>query len=251
MSQSVGRLLNLADGDSAENMAIDQTLLESVDAGGRPALRLYGWKDATLSLGYFQRHADRSTHAESQSLPCVRRATGGGAIVHDRELTYSLVLPLDGRQSGPRHQIYRDTHNAMLATLRDLGVTAEPYRTLETTRCVHAEDCFLCFQRRTDEDLIVSGYKVVGSAQRTMRRAVLQHGSILLCASPFAPQLPGIGDLIARPVSAEDVGAKLVSHLVETWGFRWERSELSEDESARAHAIESEKFANDRWLHRR
>lgn len=251
MSPSAGRLLTFTQCGPTENMAIDQALLESVDAGGLPTLRLYGWNTATLSLGYFQRHADRSEHPESESLPCVRRATGGGAIVHDRELTYSLVLPVDVRNSGPRHQIYRETHAAISDALRDLSVVATPYRSRRRLPSAFSDDCFLCFQRRTDEDLIVSGYKVVGSAQRTMRRAVLQHGSILLNVSPAAPQLPGICDLASRPFAFDQLASGLVIYLADRLKLSWQPCRLSDDELDRARGIEAEKFANDRWFYRR
>ena len=82
--------------DGASNMALDEALLESAAAAGanvRPTLRIYGWPRPTLSLGYFQRAADREMHEASGECDLVRRPSGGGAILHDRELTYALVLP--------------------------------------------------------------------------------------------------------------------------------------------------------------
>src|SRR5687767_6703039 len=79
------------------NMAVDEALLESAADSGEITLRFYEWSRATLSLGYFQSHAERSGHTASLACPMVRRSTGGGAIVHDQELTYSLVVPMDGR----------------------------------------------------------------------------------------------------------------------------------------------------------
>src|SRR5262245_54691837 len=70
------------------NMAVDETLLESAAASGAASLRFYGWSEPTLSLGYFQRAAARQTHATSLGCPMVRRPSGGGAILHDWELTY-------------------------------------------------------------------------------------------------------------------------------------------------------------------
>src|SRR3569833_2236254 len=72
------------------NMAIDELLADAA----RPVLRFYAWRPATLSLGYFQAYADRHAHAASLGCPVVRRSSGGGAIVHDHEITYSLVVPV-------------------------------------------------------------------------------------------------------------------------------------------------------------
>src|SRR5262245_32066382 len=77
----------------AWNMAVDQALLESAAASGGVALRFYQWSEPTLSLGYFQPIAARSEHPPSLHSPVVRRASGGGAILHDRELTYSIAAP--------------------------------------------------------------------------------------------------------------------------------------------------------------
>src|SRR5436190_15116613 len=75
------------------NMAIDEALLESAATDGVATLRLYQWSEPTLSLGYFQAAEERERHQASTNCPLVRRASGGGAILHDRELTYSLALP--------------------------------------------------------------------------------------------------------------------------------------------------------------
>src|SRR5688572_3671775 len=80
----------------AWNMAVDELLLEEACRGAR-ALRLYQWSEATLSLGYFQAAAERTEHTASRDCPLVRRASGGGAIVHHRELTYCLAMPVAER----------------------------------------------------------------------------------------------------------------------------------------------------------
>src|SRR5690242_18095105 len=89
----VGRLLIDSAVDGPRSMAIDEALLESAAGGGPLTLRFYQWSEPTLSLGYFQRYEDRSLHPASLDCPIVRRPTGGGAILHDKELTYSLALP--------------------------------------------------------------------------------------------------------------------------------------------------------------
>src|SRR5688500_20216584 len=87
------RLLLDVPAPGAWNMAVDEALLESAALENRCTLRFYRWSEPTLSLGYFQRYEDRRQHAASLSCACVRRASGGGAILHDHELTYSLAVP--------------------------------------------------------------------------------------------------------------------------------------------------------------
>src|ERR1700690_2091076 len=80
-------------GEGAWNMALDEALLEAAQNEGIATLRFYSWREATLSLGYFQGAADRRLHQASADCASVRRASGGGAILHDCELTYSIALP--------------------------------------------------------------------------------------------------------------------------------------------------------------
>ncbi len=192
-------------------MAVDQAILESVEASLIPTLRFYGWLEPTLSLGYFQAYQSRFGHAASSACACVRRATGGGAILHDHELTYSLVMPMAVSATQARQRLYRDVHLAVVRSLADFGVRATPYRL--DGRPDGQESAFLCFQRRTDEDLIVSGYKIVGSAQRRSRGAVLQHGSVLLRASRYAPELPGVFELTSQQIDAMTLVGVVTGHL--------------------------------------
>lgn len=243
-------MIELHTSGPAENMAVDQVLLESVAADGIPVLRLYAWSEPTLSIGYFQKIADRIQHSESTELRCVRRATGGGGIVHDRELTYSLAIPRDAGWAGPRLDLYCKTHQAMIVALSEFGVRAVPFARIgeESTR---SADAFLCFQRRTSEDLIVAGYKVLGSAQRTMRGAILQHGSLLMRASRSAPQLPGVIDLSSRQISNHQIAMSFSDALARALSIQWEADAISEGQRERADQITREKFASQAWTERR
>ncbi len=245
-----GRLVELHTAGPAENMAIDQALLESVDADGPPVLRLYAWSEPTLSIGYFQKIADRSEHSESTGLTCVRRSTGGGGIVHHHELTYSLAIPSQTASTGPRKDLYEKAHLAMIESLSGFGVRATPFRRLGQDSEVDA-DSFLCFQRRTSEDLIVSGYKVLGSAQRATRQAILQHGSLLMQASSWAPQLPGVTDLSSRPISIVQLAERFAAALAVALAVDWRVGEISVAERRRAAEIATQRFASQRWLSRR
>lgn len=178
--------------DGPWNMAADEWMFQTVAETGMPILRFYQWTPATLSLGYFQSLEERDTHPASAACPVVRRSTGGGAIVHDRELTYSFAMPLADRWSKLGEEVYDLFHNAIIAVLAEFGMAAQRFP--QTLRSLTSEP-FLCFQRRASGDVVVNGHKVLGSAQRRRQGALLQHGSLLLEKSPAAPELPGLRDL--------------------------------------------------------
>jgi lipoate-protein ligase A len=244
-----GRILPLTAGTAAWNMAADQAILESVERTAVPTLRFYSWRQPSLSLGYFQRHDARQGHTLSGQVTCVRRATGGGAILHHHELTYSLTVPMPASATRDRQRLYREVHWAISRTLAGIGIDATPYHL--DGRPGGQESAFLCFQRRTDQDLIVSGYKILGSAQRRSRAAVLQHGSLLLRASPFAPELPGIVDLSSKRIDPFEITHPVAQHLGRLLRIDWESGPLTADEHRRGQQIESEKFATSAWTQRR
>ncbi len=177
----------------AANMARDHALA----AGLRPGtgtLRLYRWTPATLSLGRNEPFTVRYREflRERPDIDVVRRPTGGRAVLHDRELTYSVVLP--ARAFGGPRRAYRRINEALVEGLRRLGADARVAggRALPP----HAGPCFL---EPAEGEVAVAGRKVVGSAQVRIESAVLQHGSLLL----LADQSP----LIARVALAGAAGA--------------------------------------------
>ena len=200
-------------------MAADDVLLEA----GVAALRFYQWAAPTLSLGYFQPHAAAGSFPH---LPWLRRATGGEAIVHHHELTYSLALPA-GKEFQPRsiawmmrlHELIRDT----LSRFAVVAHLCERERRLGDV---------LCFLHHTPGDLIVSGHKVAGSAQRKQRGSLLQHGSILLRQSDHTAALLGIAELTGRVVSAHDLREALIAEFRRETDWALEERDFDECERA-------------------
>ncbi|MBN1436029.1 MAG: lipoate--protein ligase family protein [Sedimentisphaerales bacterium] len=165
----------------AHNMAVDEAILNSVnDHTAPPTLRFYQWDQPTISLGYFQKFAEvADQHSDVARLPVVRRQTGGGAILHDDELTYSLVLPLDlGNQHTDIEKLYGIVHDSFIQSLAWFGINAE-YRGGDD-RGNAQRGPFFCFARTHRLDLVVGPDKLLGSAQRRMKNAVLQHGSLII-----------------------------------------------------------------------
>lgn len=182
-----------------ENMAIDRELLEKAERDRCAWLRIYRWSEPTLSLGHFQSDANRTAHPASANLTRVKRASGGGAIVHDREWTYAVALPLSRNRVGAATELYDCIHDCLVRKFRDQGWRAAKWSSACKT-AIDAEmpadgQSFLCFQRRSCGDIICGPWKIVGSAQRRLGTSVLQHGSILCGTSPFAPELCGLADL--------------------------------------------------------
>jgi len=247
----------------AWNMAVDEMLLEWAAEEGGCCWRFYRWDRPTLSLGYFQEYVDRREHAASRNCPVVRRLTGGGAILHDAELTYSLVVHGEHPLAAKRHRLYRTVHETLIEALAELGIAA----TLHGTRANHrgAEDAsfesrgspardrppFLCFGRRSNEDVVFEGTKIAGSAQRRRRGAVLQHGSVLLRGGPDAPELAGLEDLSGKAVDAHRLVQVWLEALSGRVARSWRHEPLSERQQAQATALMENRYECAGWTERR
>jgi lipoate-protein ligase A len=227
-------------------MAADEVLLRSALERDVASLRFYTWDEPTLSLGYFQPHADRLADSILAEVAWVRRPTGGAAILHHLELTYALALPAGPPWHSSESWLCR-FHHAVAAALKSFGV--------ESRAVVCGEEKklgpFLCFQHQTPGDLLVAGHKVVGSAQRRPHGATMQHGSILLRRSPNAPALPGIVDLSMTPIDNADLERRIVAELKRETGWTFEADDWTVDERHDAAELEGEKYGTAAWNEKR
>jgi lipoate-protein ligase A len=185
--------LRYAEQAPLRNMALDAALLAAAPIA---TLRLYGWAPHAVSLGYFQDDAE-AARARGAGMPLVRRMTGGGAIVHAHEVTYSLVLPEDhpALRGCDVKASYAVMHAPIRAALAAFGVATEVRAEPVGSR---AEQSFLCFARATELDLVADGRKIVGSAQRRRPGRILQHGSILLEDHPWQPGTASVAAISGR-----------------------------------------------------
>ncbi len=215
-------------------MAADEAMLDAAVQQNSTSLRFYQWQQPMLSLGYFQCHADRGCHPRSESLPLVRRLSGGGALLHDKELTYSFALAASHPLAAQSRSLYRRTHLALVDALQEFGIHAHLHsagnkqeesgidRCADATVGGASDQPFLCFQRFCPEDVLLPGSdghttaKIVGSAQRRRRGAILQHGSILLATSPIASELPGIRELTGVDLAADELVKAISERLAES-----------------------------------
>jgi len=251
-------------GDGPANMAIDEALLDAVASDPTSAVvRTYGWSVPTLSLGYFQEVAKAEADPRWDHSPIVRRPTGGGALWHDREVTYAVVVPASHPLARPSTALYRAVHAAIVEKLRAFGQAAgrrgpDPSPFDPTT-----PRPFLCFQDRDADDVVVGRVKLVGSAQRRRLGAVLQHGSLLLARSPTTPELPGLSDLARESAARSTEMARSNRDDGELWssilreilpstigGVVFHR-ELTNSERNRADILRKETYENPAWTRRR
>lgn len=197
------------------NMAADEWLGGVAVDTGAPVVRFSRWSVATLSLGAFQESAGVPAGALA-ALPSIRRPSGGGAILHGTDLTCTVAVPRGHPWGAVAQRLYDEVHGALLELLRGAGLDAALHPAAGDDRGPAAEaDPYLCFDRRAPGDLVVrapsrSWAKVLGSAQRRHRAAVVQHGSLLWTANPAGgPRAHhGVADL------ASAVGCRLDADAV-------------------------------------
>jgi lipoate-protein ligase A len=173
------RLINDYSTFGAHNMAADEAIMRSVAAGNAPpTLRLYGWQPPCLSLGYGQRASEVDwERLMARGWHCVRRTTGGRAILHTDELTYSLTLPFTHELAqGEVVESYREISRALLAALRLLGAQPNAEKRAEGAQSFDP----VCFETPSDYEITVDGRKLVGSAQARRGGGLLQHGTLPL-----------------------------------------------------------------------
>jgi lipoyl(octanoyl) transferase len=227
-------------------MACDEALLGSALNRGLASLRFYTWSEPTLSLGYFQAHAERLSDPRLAEVAWVRRPTGGAAILHHRELTYALALPAGTPWHTDESWLCR-FHHAVAAALKGFGI--------ESRAVVCGEERkmgpYLCFLHQTPGDLVVDGQKVVGSAQRRPHGATMQHGSILLGRSPHTPGLPGIADLSGANLALEDLERAISAMLQKHTGWSFEPDDWTVAERSAAAQLERDKYATAAWNEKR
>lgn len=254
-------------------MALDEAIL-CLHALGRspPTLRFYGWQPACLSIGYFQSASEVDLAAcRAAGVDWVRRPTGGRAILHDAELTYSLVAhEANPLVSGSITASYRKIAAGLVEGLRLLGLPAQaasagpPGRPLDKTGA--------CFDASAHYEVTVHGRKIVGSAQVRRDGALLQHGSLPLDFQPkrllallqfpdealrrspavrLARRSTSLREALGREVSFAEVAAALKEGFQRALGIGLRDGEPSQEERRLAHALRRDKYATHAWNARR
>ena len=256
--------------NGATNMAIDEALLLSVVSGkASPTIHLYGWSPPALSLGHLQ-HARTEVDVKrcrSLGIDIVRRPTGGRAVLHDCELTYSVTAP-EGLFPAPSSilSVYREISNALVAGLAHLGIEAKMVPELrDLSQRGPKINPPACFAVPSAYEVTVGGRKIIGSAQKRFKGCVLQQGSILLSLDPrllFSLFLPGqsrnledkmtsIREVLGKGVSFAEAVVSMREGFRKAWGVTLEKEKLDEAERKMVKKLKREKYDVEEWNLRR
>jgi len=247
----------------AWNMAVDEALLRC--ASGTPVMRFYEWNPACLSLGRFQPWdqilaASSGLRSEleepSGHFDWVRRPTGGRAVWHQHEITYSVVLREADLPQGARSVTgaYRWLSEGFLAGLETLGVRAEMAAMQNKAERDAAQTRANCFDAATRCDFLVGGRKLLGAAQCRQNGAILQHGSLLLkadaaawrAATGTAGSLVSLEELGVSASRDETVSA-LVQGVSRHHGMTFARRKVNPAECELANTLQRDKYTRDNW----
>lgn len=214
------RVIDYTQNNAAMNMAIDESICESVLEGERPTIRFYGWSPSAISIGYFQsleKEVDLEKCAQ-MNVDVVRRRTGGGAVYHDTEgeITYSIIAKEENFPKGIT-QSYQVICKSIIDSLTKIGIDS---------------------QFKPINDIIVNGKKISGNAQTRRNGILLQHGTIL-----YKVDVEKMFSLLR--VSDEKIRDKMISSVKERVTSVYEQKQISKDELYRALVFG---FTNDKEI---
>lgn len=263
------RILDTGSSGASFNMAIDEAIALMVRQGlSPPTLRIYGWNLPSVSIGYFQKSGDLDVeYCRKKHIPIVRRPTGGRAVFHLDEITYSFSMQTKtGIFSRGLLDSYRNISAAFALALSKVGLSPQT-----TLRRHNSKSGIrnpmphnpLCFESISYGEISVNNMKIIGSAQKRWSDGLLQQGSIpftadeneLLNIFPQAnlhigKKVFGVKHLLPA-LSHDDFKRAMREAFEETFLIEFIRSDLSRDELALARKLEAEKYLNDAWTYNR
>jgi lipoate-protein ligase A len=254
-------------------MAVDEAILEATLHGAAaPTLRLYAWEPACLSLGYAQPFSDIDLQAlAAHGWQYVRRPTGGRAILHTDELTYSVIGPQeDPRLAGSVLESYQNLAQALLLALQSLGADARANAQPSLAAGSDPKGP-VCFEVPSAYEITVHGKKLVGSAQRRSQGGVLQHGSLplvgdlsritqalsfptpadrRLAADRLLERAATLESLIGRAIPWEQAAVAFIRAFSQALNLELQPGVLSDAEQAHARQLVNEKYGHPEWNRR-
>ena len=265
------RLLITPPAHGAWNMALDEAILEHIGRGASiPTLRLYGWEPPCLSLGQAQPFADVDmARLKERGWEVVRRATGGRAILHTDELTYSVIAPNEEpRVAGTVLESYNRLAQALLLAVKELELLVEMKEGKVNNGSVPNP---VCFEVPSTYEITVNGKKLIGSAQARKKEGVLQHGSLPLlgdlaricealvfenesaretASKRLLERATTVESALGRQVSWEAAAQAFIHAFEAQLGLSFVKGNLSESESKRTEELVEEKYDHPSWTER-
>jgi lipoyl(octanoyl) transferase len=278
MEKELWRFIDSGNCSPSFNMALDEALLDWHSEGKiPPVIRFYGWNPATLSIGYFQK-VDKEIDMEAvkaHGLGFVRRPTGGRGVLHEHELTYSVIVSEEHPEM-PKTvtEAYRVISEGILKGFHQLGLEAyfAVPKTVEDHEALKNPRSAVCFDAPSWYELVVEGRKVAGSAQTRQKGVILQHGAILLdldedklfsvfkypnekvkekMQSAFKNKAVAINDISPKKITLEDAKEAFYKGFAEGLNIVLEPYQLTEDELSYVNKLAKERYESDEWNFKR
>ncbi len=261
-NESSWRLLPCQALRASENMAIDEAVFRlNRPEGLPPTLRFFGWNPPAVSLGYFQKTFQEINvdFCRREGIDIVRRPTGGKAVLHEHELTYSLVAAIDHPLfTADILETYRVISSCIVEALNRLGLT--PEMVYEGRSAVGTPLEGYCFAAPSKYELLVDGRKICGSAQVRGGGAFLQHGSLLIDIDPvraaaamgieaasISSSTTTLREQLGRHMESDELASILRGAFEDTLGIRLAEAGLTETEEALKQELLAGKYATSRW----
>ncbi|MCK5595213.1 lipoate--protein ligase family protein [bacterium] len=225
------------------NMAVDEAMFTcnmSQNTSAPTTLRLYGWNPPAISIGYFQKTEDIKL---DKKIDVVRRMTGGGAILHDRELTFSLIAPIKNSSIPEKvSDSYNVICQAIVNGLAFLGINAQIRGKVKTSLSKNHQP-FFCFNSPSPSDVVFKNKKLVGSAQRRKNGTLMHHGSILLDDQNLNGAI-SINTILGREIKFEEISNAVIQGFEKEFSTKLVPANLTCDEIALSRRLEKTKRLN-------
>jgi lipoate-protein ligase A len=263
------RLILSPAASGAWNMALDEALLDSAIAGTTPpTLRLYAWSPPCLSIGYAQpiEQVNRD-RLKAFGWDLVRRPTGGRAILHTDELTYSILLPAkDINTDGSVLSTYKYLSAGLIAALKLLGLTVNVQPEQQLTEEQRKDP--VCFEVPSSYEILIEGRKLIGSAQVRRRGAILQHGTLPLegditricqilsyrssaardqAIQRLRSRATTLAEISPQKISWDRAAEAMIEGFSQTFGISLERQDPTAQELSTARRLQGEQYQRDHW----
>jgi len=260
----------------AENMAIDEAVMLGVIAGkSEPTIRFYDWNPPTLSFGYHQKFKDEidEREAEKFGFGFIRRPTGGRLVLHNNEVTYSVISPLKERLAGNITETYSQISLALAKGMHLIGIEVE-FEKGNLSSHYQREAANPCFTSSSRFELSYGRKKIVGSAQTRKENVLLQHGSILLnfnqkqvayilpnlssqqkerLADYLARKTISINEILSEKISYNDAVESFIKGFLESWSEDefYLSEDFSDEEKEKAVNLIHLKYGTIEWNKRK